>query len=121
MVQVSARLVQRSCRNPLFGPLGRPNSEFLQGRCTDPLETWTIGKGLKSSARQSQKIMWDMGLVLPSWGLSGPNSEFLQGRCADPLETWTIGKGLKSSARQSQKIMLVMGLVLPSWGLFRTE
>jgi hypothetical protein len=34
-----------------WGPAG-PNSEFLQDRCTNCLETYTIEKGSKFSARQ---------------------------------------------------------------------
>ena len=45
------------------GPVG-PNSEFLEDRCTDCLEPYTIEKGSKISTRQCHKVIWDM----PSWG-----------------------------------------------------
>jgi hypothetical protein len=38
----------------LGGPPG-PNSELLEDRCTNSLETYTIEKGSKFSARQCQK------------------------------------------------------------------
>jgi hypothetical protein len=38
------------------GGAAGPNSEFLQDRCTDHLETYTIGKGVKCGARQCHKI-----------------------------------------------------------------
>jgi len=47
------------------GPVG-PNSEFLEDRCTDCLEPYTIEKGSKISTRQCHKVIWDM----PSWGPS---------------------------------------------------
>ena len=47
----------------LGGPAG-PNSEFLQDRCTNRVEPYTVGKGSKRSARQCHKVIWDM----PSWG-----------------------------------------------------
>jgi hypothetical protein len=43
-----------------------PNSEFLEDRCTNRLEPYTVGKGLKSSTRQRYKVVWDM----TSWGPS---------------------------------------------------
>jgi hypothetical protein len=39
-----------------WGLLG-PNSEFLQDRFINRVEPYTIGKGLKRSARQSQKAI----------------------------------------------------------------
>jgi hypothetical protein len=47
----------------LGGPPG-PNSELLEDRCTNSLETYTIEKSLKRSTRQCHKVIWDM----PSWG-----------------------------------------------------
>ena len=47
----------------LGSPRG-PNSEFLEDHCTNRVEPYTIGKGLKRSTRQCHKVIWDM----PSWG-----------------------------------------------------
>jgi hypothetical protein len=49
---------------PLSGGPAEPNSEFLEDRCTNRVEPYTVGKGLKSSTRQCHKVIWDM----PSWG-----------------------------------------------------
>jgi hypothetical protein len=43
----------------LGGPPG-PNSELLEDRCTNRVESHTVGKGLKRSTRQCHKVIWDM-------------------------------------------------------------
>jgi hypothetical protein len=37
------------------GGLPGPNSEFLEDRCTNRAEPYTVGKGSKRSTRQSKK------------------------------------------------------------------
>jgi hypothetical protein len=43
---------QSNLGHAILGGLPGPNSEFLQDRCTNRFETYTIKKGSKSSARQ---------------------------------------------------------------------
>src|ERR1700761_642689 len=55
---------QSDLGHAILGGLPGPNSEFLQDRCTNRVEPYTVGKGSKSSTRQCHKMIWDM----PSWG-----------------------------------------------------
>jgi hypothetical protein len=48
---------QSDLGHAILGGLPGPNSEFLQDRCTNRLEPCTVGKGLKSSARQCYKVI----------------------------------------------------------------